>query len=277
MACSVLALASATKAGETVTYSYDGRGRLKATATTGTVNSGAVTTIGYDPAGNRSTYQVTGIVPPAPPAPPAFSVSAGSANEGSPIIFTIARSNAKAGTYSVNYATSNGGAAAYSDYYPASGTLTFTTQASQTVSVATIKDNSAEPAETVLMTLSNPTGGATLQTAQANGTVNASAANTPPTTVTDTVSIARCVAGSFNVVANDTDAEGDIPLTVTAISGGAVQLGYASVGTGGTVAWAKAPTTGLYPMTYTVKDSRDSSSTGSLHVTVTGSGSGACP
>jgi hypothetical protein len=147
------------------------------------------------------------------------------------------------------------------------------------VSVATIADNNTEPAETVLMTLSNPTGGATLQAGagQAAGTINASGTNSPPTAVTDSASIARCTAGSFNVIANDTDPEGDLPLRLTDVGGGALQMGYISVGSNTDVAWAKASQPGLYPVDYTVKDSRNASSTGRLNVTVTGSGTGACP
>ena len=44
---------------ETVTYSYDALGRLVASTTSGGPNSGVSTGIGYDPAGNRSTYTVT--------------------------------------------------------------------------------------------------------------------------------------------------------------------------------------------------------------------------
>ena len=59
--CSVLALASAAEAGETVTYSYDALGRLTGTTSSGTVNNGVATGIAYDPAGNRSTYTVSGV------------------------------------------------------------------------------------------------------------------------------------------------------------------------------------------------------------------------
>lgn len=103
------------------------------------------------------------------------------------------------------------------------------------------------------------------------------ASDTPPTAVTDTVSIARCVAGSFNVVANDADAQGDYPLTLVSIMGGAVQQGYASVGSSTSVAWAKVPMWGNYALTYTVRDSRGAESSGSLNVTVTGTGTTPCP
>jgi hypothetical protein len=52
--------ASAAGAGETVTYSYDALGRLTGASSTGSVNNGVATTIGYDPAGNRSSYVVSG-------------------------------------------------------------------------------------------------------------------------------------------------------------------------------------------------------------------------
>jgi YD repeat-containing protein len=67
MAYSVLALSGAASAAETVTYTYDGLGRLTATTST----KGPATGIGYDPAGNRLTYGVTGAAPPpATPPPP---------------------------------------------------------------------------------------------------------------------------------------------------------------------------------------------------------------
>ncbi|MGZ8285352.1 MAG: Ig-like domain-containing protein [Allosphingosinicella sp.] len=69
-ACSVFALASAAEAGETVTYSYDALGRLTRSTSSGTVNEGVATGIAYDPAGNRSAYNVTGVggAPPPPPS-----------------------------------------------------------------------------------------------------------------------------------------------------------------------------------------------------------------
>ena len=286
LAGSALALASAVGASETTTYSYDALGRLTISTTAGGPNNGIATGIAYDPAGNRSAYNVTGASASPPPAspppgpPPAFSVSGGSANEGSAIIFTISRSNLTGGTFGISYATSNGTAAAYSDYYPASGTLTFTSsEIHKTVTVATIVDNMAEGAETVVMTLSNPTGGATVnvQAGGTTGTINASATNNPPTPVDDNVSIARCTAGSFNVVGNDADAEGDYPLSLIGVGGSALQMGYVSVGSTTSVAWSPASQVGTYPVDYIVKDSRNASSTGRLTVKVTGSGTGSCP
>jgi hypothetical protein len=61
------AAAGAARASETVTYGYDGLGRLTGTATTGSVNDNAASAIGYDPAGNRKSYEVSGAPGPAPP------------------------------------------------------------------------------------------------------------------------------------------------------------------------------------------------------------------
>ncbi|HEX5182238.1 MAG TPA: Ig-like domain-containing protein [Allosphingosinicella sp.] len=72
LATSAFAIATSVTASGTVTYQYDALGHLVSTTTSGTVNNGLSTTIVYDPAGNRSTYTVTGVggVPPPPPAPP---------------------------------------------------------------------------------------------------------------------------------------------------------------------------------------------------------------
>ena len=61
LVCLCLPGAPAT-ASETISYSYDELGRLVETriSATSTVNAGVATTIGYDPAGNRSSYAVTG-------------------------------------------------------------------------------------------------------------------------------------------------------------------------------------------------------------------------
>jgi hypothetical protein len=79
LAASVTAIAGAAEASETVTYTYDALGRLTATTSSGNVNNGVATSLGYDPAGNRSSYAVTGVggappppspPPPSPPPPP---------------------------------------------------------------------------------------------------------------------------------------------------------------------------------------------------------------
>jgi hypothetical protein len=60
VACAMLFVCAAASASETITYSCDALGRLLATNSSGSVNNGLATSIGYDPAGNRQSYAVAG-------------------------------------------------------------------------------------------------------------------------------------------------------------------------------------------------------------------------
>jgi hypothetical protein len=101
--------------------------------------------------------------------------------------------------------------------------------------------------------------------------------NRPPVPVPESFSIARCAAGSFNVIANDGDPDGDYPLALTGIMGSAVSLGYATVGSSTHIAWSKAARPGDYPMVYTVRDTRGATAAMQVVVTVTGTGTATCP
>ena len=57
-----LGLAAAAMASETITYTYDARGRLTKVARSGTVNSGVSTSYSYDKADNRTNRTTTGVV-----------------------------------------------------------------------------------------------------------------------------------------------------------------------------------------------------------------------
>jgi uncharacterized protein RhaS with RHS repeats len=59
--------ATAAHAAETITYSYDARGRLIQVARTGTVNNGVTTSHQYDKADNRVTKTTSGSPNPGPP------------------------------------------------------------------------------------------------------------------------------------------------------------------------------------------------------------------
>lgn len=106
LAGTALALPAAAPANETITYSYDVLGRLVATTSSGTVNNGLTSQIGYDPAGNRSCYRVTspgasvplcptpppGPVPPPPPAgnqPPVAVADTGSTTKCQAASFAV--------------------------------------------------------------------------------------------------------------------------------------------------------------------------------------------
>lgn len=63
----LLLLGAAAYAAETITYSYDARGRLIQVARTGTVNNNVTTNYAYDKTDNRQTKSTTGSPNPPPP------------------------------------------------------------------------------------------------------------------------------------------------------------------------------------------------------------------
>jgi Tfp pilus assembly protein PilV len=60
-------LGAAAYAAETITYTYDARGRLKQVAHSGSVNNNVVTNYVYDKADNRTNKTTTGSPNPPPP------------------------------------------------------------------------------------------------------------------------------------------------------------------------------------------------------------------
>jgi uncharacterized repeat protein (TIGR01451 family)/uncharacterized delta-60 repeat protein len=78
-------------------------------------------------------------------------------------VITVVRTNGFTGIVSVDYATADGTARAGSDYEATSGVLSFADGVSmRTFEVPIINDSELEPAETVLLRLFNPSGGAVL-------------------------------------------------------------------------------------------------------------------
>jgi len=167
--CGGVVAAVPVLAGETVTYTYDGRGRLVQVSRAGTVNNGVNACYTYDRGDNRKNVTTATGSDCA-----TFSVSASnvSAPEGSPLIFSVNKVGGSSSSLTVNYATSNGTATAGTDYTAATGTLSFAAgDTSKTVSVATTDDGALESNETVLFTLSSPSGVATVVDAQATGAI----------------------------------------------------------------------------------------------------------
>lgn len=90
-------------------------------------------------------------------------------------------------------------------------------------------------------------------------------ANNPPTPVADSGSQQRCTTQDYNVIGNDTDPDGDYPLTLVSVTG----AGF-SVVSSTTVEFTSTATTGAKVATYTVQDSRGATATSTLTVNVSG-------
>lgn len=158
--------ATSSSANDTVIYTYDALGRLVSISIAGGPRGGQQISTGFDPADNRTNYQVTG----APSS--VFSIADVSVNEGGTATLTVSRFGASSGSATVSYATSNGSATAPADYTATSGTLTFADgETSKTVTAATIDDTYREGPETFGVTLSNASAGTGISRASATVTI----------------------------------------------------------------------------------------------------------
>ncbi len=144
-----------------------------------TVTTNSTETFVYtieDADGTRSTTTLTITVSDVPGNTPvtvgAFSVADVTVSEGGLMTFTVTRTGTSAVSQTVAYTTSANGTAATTDFTAASGTLTFAAGVtSQTFTVQTTPDTPYEGPETFGITLSSPTGGATISSATATGTI----------------------------------------------------------------------------------------------------------
>ena len=105
--------------------------------------------------------------------PPGLTVADAEVQEAAnaTLAFAVTLSRAPSGTVTVDYATSDGTAAAGSDYTATSGTLTFAAgETGKTVSVAVLDDAHDEGSETLSLTLSNASG-AHIADGSATGTI----------------------------------------------------------------------------------------------------------
>ncbi|KMZ13531.1 hypothetical protein BHUM_01444 [Candidatus Burkholderia humilis] len=195
---------------ETITYSYDGLGRLVAASHSGSVNNGVASSITYDPADNRTSYAVTGVA-----TAPVLSVADASATRGLPLAFVVTRTGVTGVAVDVAYATADGSAKADTDYTPTSGTLEFAAgETSKSVSVATSASSNVSD-QTLSLTLSNPSGGASLARAGATGTIEANAS--PPASFT--IGNAPAVMEGGTLV---------FPVTKTGTTNASVSVNYAT-------------------------------------------------
>jgi predicted extracellular nuclease len=126
--------------------------------------------------GNRDEFGIDNVTVDATtsgPPPLTVSVSDVSVNEAAgTMTFTVTRNSLVTGAFTVDYATADGTAIAVQDYTATSGTLSFTdNQVQATVTVPITDDATPEFDDTVLLNLSNPTGGATVVDSQGVGTI----------------------------------------------------------------------------------------------------------
>jgi uncharacterized protein len=110
------------------------------------------------------------------PQPGALSIGDASVLEGddgtTSLVFTVTRANGDDGAVSADYAVTLGTADALDITGPISGTVSFADgETTATISIAVNGDISIEANETLSVTLSNPTGGATITDATATGTI----------------------------------------------------------------------------------------------------------
>jgi hypothetical protein len=162
-----------------------------------------------------------------------FSVPEYFAIEGDgTVTISVTRSGGTDGAVSVQYASGGGSADPANDYIPVSGTLTWTNgdAAAKTFIVSLADDANVEPSETINLTLSAPTGGATIGTtgtsivnvADDDSTLQFSPASytvsepgTVTLTVTRTGSAAQAASVGFATANGSADANDFTPTTGT--------------------------------------------------------------
>ncbi len=152
---------------------------------------------------------------------------------------TVTLNNALSGPFTVSFATADGTATLPGDYTTASGTLNFagTAGESQTFTVPIINDNVVEAAETILVSLSNPSNSNVdvSDTAVVTITDNDNAAltvddvtvNEAAGTATVTVSVNNAVQGGFTVNFATADGTAAAPTDYASASGTLTFVGTA--------------------------------------------------
>jgi CSLREA domain-containing protein len=150
-----------------------------------------------------------------------FSAATYSVNEnGGTATITVTRTGGTNGLVTVNYATANGTATAGQDYTSASGLLSWGNgiSASQTFTIPITDDSLDEPDETVSITLSNATGGATIGN-PASAVLTITDNDPAPSLSINDVSQAEGNSGTTNF---------NFTVTLSAASGQTVSVNYAT-------------------------------------------------
>ena len=152
----------------TVTLQPSGLGHLTMTLTGATdcATDGHICTAGGELLSHTLIKKIYG------PVQLSISDAATTEGEGATLTFTVTAENDTVDKYTVSYATSDGTATAGEDYTATSGVLAYTYGAGPlTVSVPVLSDDETESAETVTLTLSNPSQYVHIKDGQATGTI----------------------------------------------------------------------------------------------------------
>jgi hypothetical protein len=166
----VIAAGQAATAGETITYSYDPRGRLSQVARSGTVNNNLKACYTYDRGDNRNNVAVDTA---ACVEVPRIEIGFATAVEGSPAVFTVTKRGATSGSIGINYSTADGTALATSDYTATSGSLTFgPTEYTKTITVPTTTNATSEGPERFYVNLTLASGAAQIVVSQGQGLID---------------------------------------------------------------------------------------------------------
>lgn len=158
-----------------------------------------ITATATSPTNDTSEFSPCALVGGPNPGVLQFASSVFFAEEQFPTTkITVTRSSGMLGTVTVNYATSDGTATAPADYATTNGTLTFGDgEVIKTFTIPIVNDGLPEPQEKLNLTLSAPTGGATLA-AQSTATLHIN--NYDPTYPSTSFSDASVVEGNSGTV-----------------------------------------------------------------------------
>ncbi len=173
---------------------------------------------------------------------------------------TVSLSGTSAAQITVNYATSDGTAAAGSDYTAASGTLTFAAgTTNQTFDVTITNDTTVEDSETVSLAISNPTN-ATLGT-QSTATLTITDNDVPSVAFSSATYTVNEGSPSATITA-ELSVAGYSTITVNyATSDGTAIAGSDYTATSGTLTFAASVTSQTFDVTITDDSSVEGSET----------------
>lgn len=174
----------------------------------------------------NTVFRGVAFAPQAPPGPPGALAIAdlvqAEGNAGTEFFtFEVTRTGGSSGAVSATWTLGLTGTASADDFTatPQTGTVYFTEgQTTAVVTVTVAGDTIAEADETFFVTLSDPTGGATLADAEAQGTITSE--EHAPVGVADITYVDEdATSGNLwpALLGNDTDADAGTVLTITAV------------------------------------------------------------